>query len=349
MFHVIVPRVDAEPAFAAVHVGAVRTVRSRTRRVSGRPVHGAGVSMNRWCFPSALFVVLSLAVPSAQTRPATAVTTERLRQPPPGEWLTYGLDHAETRFSPLTRITLDNVKHLKSAWTWDIPGGPGQIEATPLVHDGVLYASGTWSVIFALDARTGALKWKWDPGIIRGGRAAGGQTVINGAPNRGVALYNGKVYAGLQDGRLVALDAATGQRGLGADDDPLRQFGVRGHRRAAHRQGQGHHRQRRRRVPRRARLRDRLRRRDRRPGLAVLHRARRSGAAVRVEGDGDGRQDLGRRVVEVRRRRQRLGQLLVRSRSQPASTSAPATARRGAITGAARARATTSSSIPSSP
>ena len=78
------------------------------------------------------------------------------------------------------------------------------------MHDGVLYGSGTWSVIFALDARSGALKWKWDPGIIRGGRTAGGQTVINGAPNRGVALYNGKVYAGLQDGRLVALDAATG-------------------------------------------------------------------------------------------------------------------------------------------
>ena len=109
-------------------------------------------------------MVLSLAVPSAQTRPASGVTAERLRQPPPGEWLTYGLDHAETRFSPLTGITVDNVKQLQSAWTWDIPGGPGQIEATPLVHDGVLYASGTWSVIFALDARTGALKWKWDPG-----------------------------------------------------------------------------------------------------------------------------------------------------------------------------------------
>ena len=166
--------------------------------------------MNRWSSTGVLFVVLSLAAPSAQTPPATAVTTERLRQSPPGEWLTYGLDHAETRFSPLTRITVDNVKGLQRAWSWDIPGGPGQIEATPLVHDGVLYASGTWSVIFALDARTGALKWKWDPGIVRGGRAAGGQTVINGAPNRGVALYNGKVYAGLQDGRLVALDAATG-------------------------------------------------------------------------------------------------------------------------------------------
>ena len=166
--------------------------------------------MQRWYFPIAVLVTLSLDTSGAQSPAAAPVTTERLRQSPPGEWLTYGLDHAETRFSPLTRITPENVKNLKSAWAWDIPGGSGQIEATPLVHDGVLYASGTWSVIFALDARTGALKWKWDPGIIRGGRTAGGQTVINGAPNRGVALYNGKVYAGLQDGRLVALDAATG-------------------------------------------------------------------------------------------------------------------------------------------
>ncbi len=166
--------------------------------------------MNRWYFTTAAFVALCLGVASAQSQPTSAVTTERLRTAPPGEWLTYGLDHAETRFSPLTRITPETVKNLTSAWTWDIPGGSGQIEATPLVHDGVLYASGTWSVIFALDARTGAVKWKWDPGIIRGGRTAGGQTVINGAPNRGVALYNGKVYAGLQDGRLVALDAATG-------------------------------------------------------------------------------------------------------------------------------------------
>ena len=166
--------------------------------------------MQRWYFPIFVLVTLSLDSSGAQSPAAAPVTTERLRQSPPGEWLTYGLDHAETRFSPLTRITPENVKNLKSAWAWDIPGGSGQIEATPLVHDGVLYASGTWSPIFALDARTGALKWKWDTGIIRGGRAAGGQTVINGAPNRGVALYNGKVYAGLQDGRLVALDAATG-------------------------------------------------------------------------------------------------------------------------------------------
>ena len=167
--------------------------------------------MNRWDFPIALLVVLSLDVPvRAIAAAATDVTTERLRQSPPGEWLTYGLDHAETRFSPLTRITVDNVKQPQERVDLGHPRRHGQIEATPLVHDGVLYASGTWSVIFALDARTGALKWKWDPGIIRGGRAAGGQTVINGAPNRGVALYNGKVYAGLQDGRLVALDAATG-------------------------------------------------------------------------------------------------------------------------------------------
>ena len=77
--------------------------------------------MQRWYFPIVL-VTLSLATSGAQSPTATPVTTERLRQSPPGEWLTYGLDHAETRFSPLTRITPDNVKSLKSAWAWDIPG-----------------------------------------------------------------------------------------------------------------------------------------------------------------------------------------------------------------------------------
>jgi quinohemoprotein ethanol dehydrogenase len=166
--------------------------------------------MLRRCLTGALCAVLSLTIASAQA-PSRPVTADLLRHPPSGEWLTHGLDQAETRFSPLTRITTETVRQLRAAWTWDIPGGAGQIEATPLIHDGVLYASGTWSVIFALDARTGALKWLWDPAVVRGGRAAGGQTVINGAPNRGVALYNGKVYAGLQDGRLVALDASTGR------------------------------------------------------------------------------------------------------------------------------------------
>jgi quinohemoprotein ethanol dehydrogenase len=159
-----------------------------------------------------LFSLISgtlLALPLG-AQPYGAVDDATLRNPPPGEWLTYGLNYAETRFSPLTLIDRGNVQRLRQAWTWDIPGEVGLIEATPLLHDGVLYGAGTWGFLYALDARTGRLKWKWDPAVVRGGRAGGGQTVINGATSRGVALYDGKVYAGLTDGRLVALDAETG-------------------------------------------------------------------------------------------------------------------------------------------
>jgi quinohemoprotein ethanol dehydrogenase len=126
----------------------------------------------------------------------------------PAEWVTYGRDYAETRFSPLDQINANNVKQLGLAWSWltESPAG-GRVEATPLVSNGVIYGSLAWGVLFALDARTGALKWRWDPEISRKIYAE----KCCGPSNRGVALYNGKVYAGLFDGRLVALDQQTGK------------------------------------------------------------------------------------------------------------------------------------------
>ena len=124
------------------------------------------------------------------------------------EWLTYGRDYAETHYSPLNQITADNVKRLGLAWSWETesPEG-GALEATPLVSNGVMYGSLTWNVLFALDARTGKFKWRWDPEIPK-------KPVLDiccGPVNRGVALYHDKIYAGLLDGRLVALDANTGK------------------------------------------------------------------------------------------------------------------------------------------
>jgi quinohemoprotein ethanol dehydrogenase len=85
--------------------------------------------------------------------------------------------------------------------------------------DGVIYATLTWSVVFAVDARTGEEKWRWDPQIpqqqfvtdARGIRHRRGPSLCCGPVNRGVALYEGKVYVGLLDGGLVALDAETGR------------------------------------------------------------------------------------------------------------------------------------------
>ncbi|HLF09757.1 MAG TPA: PQQ-dependent dehydrogenase, methanol/ethanol family [Gammaproteobacteria bacterium] len=122
------------------------------------------------------------------------------------EWLTYGRDYAETRFSPLDQINSDNVARLGLAWYYDTDSLRG-LEATPLVSNGVLYATTSWSNVFALDARTGALLWRWDA---QADRDRGARACCD-AVNRGVALYQGKVYVGVIDGRLAALDAATGE------------------------------------------------------------------------------------------------------------------------------------------
>ncbi|MEO8099252.1 MAG: PQQ-dependent dehydrogenase, methanol/ethanol family [Acidobacteriota bacterium] len=124
------------------------------------------------------------------------------------EWLTYGRDYSETHFSPLKQIDASNVKRLGLAWSWETESPAGaNIEATPLVSNGVMYGILGWNVMFALDARTGAFKWRWDPEIKREHIA----TLCCGPVNRGVAIYNGKVYAGLLDGRLVSLDQETGK------------------------------------------------------------------------------------------------------------------------------------------
>ena len=131
-----------------------------------------------------------------------------IREGAPGEWLTYGRDYAETHYSPLAEIDASNVQRLGVAWSWDLPRTGARLEATPLVADGVIYATGPLSLVFALDARTGQEKWHWDPAIP--GEEEGGPSVCCGDVNRGVALYGDKVYAGLLDGRLVALDRETG-------------------------------------------------------------------------------------------------------------------------------------------
>lgn len=124
----------------------------------------------------------------------------------PGNWLSYGRNYAEDRFSTLQQITADNIDQLGLVWSFDL-GTKRGVEATPIVVDGILYATGPWSVVFALDAGTGKLIWSWDPDVPRRYADVACCDVVN----RGVAVYKGKVYVGTLDGRLVALDAATGR------------------------------------------------------------------------------------------------------------------------------------------
>jgi quinohemoprotein ethanol dehydrogenase len=123
----------------------------------------------------------------------------------PHEWLTYGRTYDEQRFSPLDGINERTIGRLKLAWAFDTGTDRG-LEASPLVVDGVMYATGSWSVVFALDARTGQLLWKYDPKVDpRYERLACCDVV-----NRGAAFYKDRVFVGVLDGRLVALDAKTG-------------------------------------------------------------------------------------------------------------------------------------------
>lgn len=122
------------------------------------------------------------------------------------DWLSYGRTYSEQRFSSLAQINASNVGQLELAWFHDLDTNRGQ-EATPIVVDGVMYTSTAWSKVVALDAASGKPLWTYDPQVP-------GATAIKACcdvVNRGVAVYRGKVYVGALDGRLIALDAATGK------------------------------------------------------------------------------------------------------------------------------------------
>lgn len=124
------------------------------------------------------------------------------------QWTTYGGDAANTRYSTLSQIDTKNVKSLKVAWAFPLGVLEGQ-ESTPLVIGDTMFVTSPKGpkYVYALDAKTGAQKWRYAPELPSDVSAA----VCCGSVNRGVAYANGKVYIGRLDGYLVALDAATGK------------------------------------------------------------------------------------------------------------------------------------------
>ncbi len=156
-----------------------------------------------------LLTLLNVGLTSAAATPLAAVNSQRLinADKEPGNWMSTGRTYSEQRFSPLNQITDKNIDQLGLAWQfkYDLDR---VVEATPIVVDGVLYTTGAYSMVYALDATNGKLLWKYDPQVYRGIQSNG----CCDAANRGVAVWEGKVYVGVYDGRLEALDAKTGKK-----------------------------------------------------------------------------------------------------------------------------------------
>jgi len=153
-----------------------------------------------------LLLYLSVVYATAEVVNSAAI------EQPGGNWLSYGRDYSEQRFSPLDEINRDNVDQLDLVWSFDFATARG-MEATPLVHNGVIYISTGWSHAYALDAKTGEQLWHFDAEVSKAHLIK----TCCGPVNRGVALWQGdkdqplQVFLGALDGRLIALDAQTGE------------------------------------------------------------------------------------------------------------------------------------------
>ena len=144
------------------------------------------------------------AGPPQASAPSGGVDAARIADPG-SEWLNYGRDYTEQRFSPLSAINAANVSTLGLAWFHDLDTARGQ-EGTPVVHDGTIYVTTAWSKVKAFDGRSGKLLWQFDPKVPGETAAKACCDVVN----RGLAIWGDSLFVGTLDGRLVALDRKTG-------------------------------------------------------------------------------------------------------------------------------------------
>lgn len=153
----------------------------------------------RWIFAAALLPAVLTACSGADERASAPKTGAA------PEWVTGGHDAAQTYSSPLTGINAGNAARLGYAWSFDLNTTHGQ-ESTPVVIDGVMYASAPWGFVHAVDAHSGKLLWTFDPKV----PASITSKVCCGIVNRGLSVADGRVFVASIDGRLFALDAKTG-------------------------------------------------------------------------------------------------------------------------------------------
>jgi alcohol dehydrogenase (cytochrome c) len=138
----------------------------------------------------------------------------------PQNWLLHHNNYEGHRFSALKELNTDTVKNLKVAFTVALGGFEGagtrykfgDLEGTPIVEDGIIYVSDGWGTIYAIDAtsgKKGTFRWKFDPET---NKAWAGDVACCGVNNRGVALWKDKVISISLDGRMFAINKATGEK-----------------------------------------------------------------------------------------------------------------------------------------
>ena len=175
-----------------------------------------------------LAVAMTIAVRSLASCPAKSgdVTEARVRAEAAdgSDWLLNGRTFEAQHFSPLKQITDKNASGLGLAWSMDIDSAMGVV-AEPIVVDGVIFVSAPLSKVYAVEAASGKLLWAFDPKV-RLNQAINGS--YSARTNAGVAVWDGKVYVGTGDCRLVAIDAASGKQAWEATVCDPHQTGITG-------------------------------------------------------------------------------------------------------------------------
>ncbi|MEP7242728.1 MAG: PQQ-dependent dehydrogenase, methanol/ethanol family [Gammaproteobacteria bacterium] len=149
---------------------------------------------------------VAAAAPAAAAFDVSEERVERADESDSDNWLVHGRTYSEQRYSPLADIDSSSVSRLGLAWQLDLGTDRG-LEATPLVVDGVMFTTGSWSRAYAIEARSGKLLWTYDPQVPGASARNGCCDVVS----RGLAIWHGRVFLATFDGRLIALDARDGK------------------------------------------------------------------------------------------------------------------------------------------
>ena len=157
-----------------------------------------------------LLLLISIIFSCNRNKPTGWIDEERLLNRGAHEWLSLGGNHFQQHYSPMNQINKNTVDDLGFAWEYDAKSPIGRVprglEATPIVVDGIMYTSGAWGFVYAIDARTGNEIWRFNPQV----DASYARRTCCDVVNRGVAVWKGKVYVGSLDGYLYCLDGETG-------------------------------------------------------------------------------------------------------------------------------------------